>query len=72
MPGDDDEDVQAPDESPDQADDAEGQVLTWKVRKPIPEADEQDAEGHAVRPSPEAVVTGMPAVDDDEVEGHGR
>jgi hypothetical protein len=53
-------------------DDAEGQALTWKVRKPIPEAHEDDAEGQGVRPPPDLVNPAMPGVeDDDEVEGHG-
>jgi hypothetical protein len=60
-----------PDEE-DAGEDTEGQALTWKVRKPIPEAHEDEVEGHAVRPPPELVNPGMPGVeDDDEVEGHG-
>jgi hypothetical protein len=53
-------------------DDAEGQALTWKVRKPIPEAHDDDSGGQAMRPPPDVVNPGMPGVeDDDEVEGHG-
>jgi hypothetical protein len=54
-------------------DDTEGQALTWKVRKPIPEAAE-DTEGQSLRPPPEqaAGLTG-PAIGDeeDDAEGHG-
>jgi len=53
-------------------DDTEGQALTWKVRKPIPEVRE-DAQGHSVRPSPEQIGLTIPALDEDEddAEGHG-
>jgi hypothetical protein len=59
------------DERPDE-EDTEGQALTWKVRKPIPEAREDDAEGHAVRPPPDMSNPDMPGLEDedeDEVEG---
>ena len=62
-------------ERPDVADaeeDTEGQALTWKVRKPIPEAQEDDAEGQGMRPPPDVTNPAMPNIDeDDEVEGHG-
>jgi hypothetical protein len=61
------------DEEPeeDEQHDTEGQALTWKVRKPIPEAAADDTEGQGMRPPPD-VVDPMPGVDDDdEVEGHG-
>ena len=61
----------AEDRPEDAQDDTEGQALTWKVRKPIPEAHEDDAEGQAVRPPPEVVIPGMPGVEDDDAEGHG-
>ena len=38
--------------------------MTWRVRKPIPEAQEDNAEGHAVRPPPDVAVAGMPAADE--------
>lgn len=61
------------DDRPDQQEaeeDTEGQALTWKVRKPIPDAQEDDVDGHAVRPPPELVTPGMPAIEDDDgVEG---
>ena len=59
-------------EAEDAEEDTEGQALTWKVRKPIPEAHEDDAEGQGMRPPSDVVNPGMPGVDeDDEVEGHG-
>ena len=52
--------------------DTEGQTLMWKVRKPVPETNEDDAEGQGIRPPPDLAVPGIPTVeDDDEVEGHG-
>ena len=51
--------------------DTEGQALTWKVRKPIPEAHDDDTEGQAMRPPPDVLNAGLPGVEDeDEVEGH--
>ena len=66
-----DDDAEPKDNEPD-ADDAEGQALTWKVRKPIPEAAE-DAEGQSVRPSPEQIGLTAPAIEEEEedTEGHG-
>jgi hypothetical protein len=54
------------------ADDTEGQALTWKVRKPIPEATE-DTEGQSLRPPPEqaAGLTGPGLEEEDDAEGHG-
>lgn len=70
MPEDEERDPQdQPDPTGEEADDAEGQVLTWKVRKPIPEV-EDDAEGHAVRPPPE-LLGPIPALSEDDAEGHG-
>jgi len=52
-------------------DDAEGQALTWKVREPVPEVEEDDAEGQGMRPPPDLAIPGMPGLDeDDDVEGH--
>jgi len=66
-------DVADAEEQPEDAqDDTEGQALTWKVRKPIPEAHDDDAEGQGVRPPPQVVIPGLPGVeDDDDAEGHG-
>ena len=59
-----------PNETEEQTDDTEGQALTWKVRKPIPQVADEDTEGHGLRPPPD-VVNPMPGVDDDdEVESH--
>ena len=61
-------------EAEDAEEDTEGQALTWKVRKPIPEAHEDDTEGQAMRPPPDLLNPGLPGVEDedeDEVEGHG-
>ena len=55
-----------------EADDAEGQALTWRVKRPNPEAtsDEDDAEGHS--PPFKRRLPDLPAVDeDDDTGGHG-
>jgi hypothetical protein len=54
-----------------EAEDTEGQALTWKVRKPIPDAQQDDAEGHSVRPPPHVVDASMPEVEEDDAEGNG-
>ena len=48
-------------------DDAEGQALTWKVRRPIQEAAEEDVEGQSMRPSPDA-AHGLPSSKEREVD----
>ena len=54
-------------------DDAEGQALTWKVRRPTSGSAKEDVEGVALRPPPDDVMHGLPSSeeDEDEAEGHG-
>jgi hypothetical protein len=54
------------------ADDAEGQALTWKVRKPIPEAAE-DTEGQGIPPSSEQAGFTARGVgeEEDDTRAHG-
>jgi hypothetical protein len=71
MPEDDERDETGADEDAGTGtDDTEGQVLTWKVRKPIPDV-EEDAEGHAGRPPHEVVDPPGPWIEEDDTEGHG-
>jgi hypothetical protein len=58
-----------PSDGAEEIDDTEGQALTWKVKKPIPEVDD-DAEGHSVRPPPEGLNPLIPTVEEDDAEGH--
>ena len=66
------EDTEATDETTSKDDDTEGQALTWKVRKPIPEASEEedDAEGHAFRPPPANLGPPFGLEEGDDTEGH--
>lgn len=59
-----------PNETEEQTDDTEGQALTWKVRKPIPQAAEDDVGGQSMRPPPDQAVSGIPTLEDDDIEGH--
>ena len=61
------EDRAGPNGNDEKGDDAEGQALTWKVRRPVPDAGDEDVEGQTVRPPPEA-AHGLPSsheTDDD-------
>lgn len=60
-----------PSQEDETTDDTEGQTLTWKVKKPIPESSEEDVEGQALRPPPDPLGQGFPLLEDDDAEGHG-